>query len=50
MRTLAILFLGICSVAFAADIKEEEGVLVLTTDNFEKAVADNKFILVEFCK
>jgi len=49
MRTLAILFLGICSVAFAADApKEEEGVLVLTNDNFEKAIADNKFVLVEF--
>lgn len=48
MRTLAILLVGLCSVVFAADIKEEEGVLVLTTDNFEGAITDNKFVLVEF--
>lgn len=36
--------------AVFADITEEKGVLVLTTDNFDGAVADNKYILVEFCK
>lgn len=48
MRTLAILVLGICSVAFAAEVKEEEGVLVLTNDNFDEVLAKNNFILVEF--
>ena len=33
-----------------ADYKEEEDVLVLTTDNFEDAVKEFKLLLVEFCK
>jgi protein disulfide-isomerase A1 len=32
------------------EIKSEDGVLVLTKANFKKAVADNEFILVEFCE
>ena len=33
-----------------AEIEEEENVLVLTSSNFDQAIADNKYILVEFCK
>jgi hypothetical protein len=44
-----LLLLGALSAVFA-DITEEKGVLVLTKDNFDGAIADNKYILVEFCK
>ncbi|XP_033747481.1 protein disulfide-isomerase-like [Pecten maximus] len=36
------------SLALAGDIKEEEGVLVLTTENFDQAIKDYEYILVEF--
>lgn len=32
------------------EIKTDEGVLVLTKANYEKALSDNEFVLVEFCK
>lgn len=32
------------------EIKTDEGVLVLTKGNYEKAIKDNEFVLVEFCK
>lgn len=45
MRSLLSLFLiGL------ARAEEESAVLVLTKDNFDAAVAENKFLLVEFCK
>ena len=48
MRSL--LFLGCFLVlsAYADEITKEEGVLVLTEKNFEKAIADNEYVLVEF--
>lgn len=34
----------------AEDIREEDGVLVLTKANFKEALETNEFVLVEFCK
>lgn len=34
----------------SADIKEDEGVLVLTKGNFKEALEKNDFVLVEFCE
>ena len=36
-----------CAVALA-EIATEEGVLVLTEDNFQEAIDGNEYILVEF--
>lgn len=50
MKTQLFLILAVAVAIFAeeAEIKEEEGVLVLTKDTFEKATTDNKYVLVEF--
>ena len=48
MRSL-LFALAFVAVALAdEEITKDEGVLVLTEKNFEKAVEDNEFILVEF--
>ena len=45
MRLLLFsLFIGVS----VAEIVAEEGVLVLTEDNFQEAVDGNEFLLVEF--
>merc|ERR1712020_738275 len=46
MRNL--LLLAMFGTLALAEIKKEEGVLVLTTDNFQEAVDSNEFVLVEF--
>jgi len=35
---------------FAADVAEEDGVLVLTKENFQSVITENQYVLVEFCK
>lgn len=37
-------------MVFSEDFPEEENVLVLGEDNFEKAIATFQHVLVEFCK
>lgn len=46
----SILLLFIIGSIHAEEIKEEEGVLVLTKANFKEALEKNDFVLVEFCK
>eukprot|EP01135_Chromosphaera_perkinsii_P006905 Nk52_evm60s621 gene=Nk52_evmTU60s621 len=49
LKTLCIVFFAaLVFTASAADIEEDEGVLVLTNDNFDSAIKDNKYVLVEF--
>merc|ERR1711970_1257521 len=44
----ALLCAATALATVTAEITEEEGVLVLTTDNFQEAVDSNEFVLVEF--
>ncbi len=50
MKLQAALLLALFALIRTEEITEDEGVLVLTNGNFDKATADNKFILVEFCE
>ncbi|KAL9905154.1 protein disulfide isomerase [Glossina fuscipes fuscipes] len=46
--SLLFVLATIFAIGAGEDIKVEDGVLVLTTENFKQAVADNEYILVEF--
>ena len=45
---VAILTIALKSIQISANIFEEQGVLVLDTNNFNYAIEQNEFILVEF--
>lgn len=47
--TLLVLSCALWS-AFADEFKEDEGVLVLTKDTFDKALEKYQYVLAEFCK
>ena len=48
MRFFTAIIMGIVALTIADEITKEEGVLVLTEKNFESAITDNEFVLVEF--
>lgn len=51
MKLLSLLIVVLAvSLSQADDIKEEDGVLVLTKANFQEAIKQYEFVLVEFCK
>merc|ERR1712209_227191 len=48
MRFFTAVIMGMVALTVADEITKEEGVLVLTEKNFESAITDNEYVLVEF--
>ena len=50
MRSFTVCFVAALAVAaLATEYKDDEGVLVLTKDDFDSAIEEFQHILVEFC-
>ena len=50
MRLFVVCFVAaLAAVAPAAEYKDDEGVLVLTKDDFDAAIEEFQYVLVEFC-
>ena len=51
MKFLVSIFLSVSLFSFLnVNALEEDGVLVLKDSNFDVAIADYRYLLVEFCK
>lgn len=51
MKLLFTVCLAIAALTVSAtEVKDDNGVLVLTKDNFKGVTTDNDYVLVEFCK
>ena len=48
MRSLVCVVALALAVLGEAEVKKDEGVVILTADNFEEVIAANEFVLVEF--
>jgi len=48
LKSLILIAVASLGVHCAEEFKEEDGVLVLTTENFKTAITKNEFVLVEF--
>lgn len=46
---VAVVFLALLGLCLA-EFEVEDGVIVLTSENFDEATESNRYILVEFCK